>query len=132
MVSILQARYTCRKRSEYHMKLAERDFKQPDLPSDEKIADILHVADSLNNWVQDLIACATQQAVNGKNWPGYKLVAGRSVREYTSEAEIIKAAIDTRYADIYKITLLGVGDLEKHMGRKAFRDMLGSTSSTSQ
>jgi hypothetical protein len=35
-----KARYTCRARSEYFMKLAERDFKQPDLLTDEEIADI--------------------------------------------------------------------------------------------
>jgi len=120
-----KARYTCRKRSEYHMRLAGRDFRQPDLLSDEEIADILPVADSLNNWVQDLIAYATQQAVDGKSWPGYKLVAGRTVRRYTSEAEVIKAATDAGYSDIYKTTLLSVGDLEKRMGRKAFRDVLG-------
>ena len=60
-----KARYTCRKRSEYHMRLAERDFKQPDLLSDEEIADILPVAESLNSWVQDLMAYATQ-----KRWTG--------------------------------------------------------------
>ncbi len=120
-----KARYTCRKRSEYHMKLAERDFKQPDLLSDEELVDILPVAESLNNWVQDLIAYATQQAVDGKAWPGYKLVAGRSVRKYTSEVEVIKAATEAGYTDIYKTSLLGVGDLEKRMGKKKFADIVG-------
>ena len=120
-----KARYTCRKRSEYHMRLAERDFRQPDLLSDEEIADILPVAESLNSWVQDLLAYATQEAVSGKSWPGYKLVAGRSVRRYTSEAEVIKAATEAGYTDIYKTTLLGVGDLEKRMGRKRFSEVLG-------
>ena len=120
-----KARYTCRKRSEYHMRLAEHDFRQPDLLSDEEIADILPVADSLNSWVQDLLAYATQAAVNGKSWPGYKLVAGRTVRKYTSEVEVIKAATEAGYTDIYKTTLLGVGDLEKRMGRKRFGEVLG-------
>ena len=120
-----KARYTCRKRSEYHMRLAERDFRQPDLLSDEEIADILPVAESLNSWVQDLLSYATQEAVGGKSWPGYKLVAGRSVRRYTSEAEVIKAATEAGYTDIYKTTLLGVGDLEKRMGRKRFSEVLG-------
>ena len=120
-----KARYTCRKRSEYHMRLAERDFRQPDLLSDEEIADILPVAESLNSWVQDLLAYATQEAVSGKSWPGYKLVAGRSIRRYTSEAEVIKAATEAGYTDIYKTTLLGVGDLEKRMGRKRFSEVLG-------
>ena len=120
-----KARYTCRKRSEYHMRLAERDFKQPDLLTDAEILDILPVAESLNSWVQDLISYATQQAVGGKAWPGYKLVTGRSVRRYTSEAEVIKAATEAGYTDIYKTTLLGVGDLEKRMGRKKFSEVLG-------
>lgn len=120
-----KARYTCRKRSEYHMSLAARDFKEPDLLSDEEIADILPVAESLNSWVQDLLAYATQEAVIGKIWPGYKLVAGRSIRKYTSEAEVIKAATEAGYTDIYKTSLLGVGDLEKRMGKKAFNDVLG-------
>jgi len=120
-----KARYTCRKRSEYHMSLAARDFKEPDLLSDEEIADILPVAESLNSWVQDLLAYATQEAVIGKIWPGYKLVAGRSIRKYTSEAEVIKAATEAGYTDIYKTSLLGVGDLEKRMGKKAFNEVLG-------
>lgn len=120
-----RARYTCRKRSEYHMKLAERDFKQPDLLSDEELVDILPVAESLNNWVQDLIAYATQQAIDGKEWPGYKLVAGRSIRKYTSEVGVIKAATEAGYTDIYKTSLLGVGDLEKRMGKKKFADIVG-------
>ena len=120
-----KARYTCRKRSEYHMSLAARDFKEPDLLSDEEIADILPVAESLNSWVQDLLAYATQEAVIGKTWPGYKLVAGRSIRKYTSEAEVIKAATEAGYTDIYKTSLLGVGDLEKRMGKKAINEVLG-------
>lgn len=120
-----RARHTCRARSEYHMRLAERDFKAPDLLTDEEIADILPVAESLNNWVQDLIAYATKQAVEGKQWPGYKLVAGRSVRKYTSEVEVIRAATEAGYTDIYKTSLLGIGELEKRMGRKTFQELLG-------
>jgi hypothetical protein len=107
------------------MRLAARDFKAPDLLTDEEVADILPVADSLNNWVQDLLAYATQQALEGKAWPGYKLVAGRSVRKYTSESEVIKTATGAGYTDIYKTSLLGVGELEKRMGRKAFQELLG-------
>ena len=120
-----KARYTCRARSDYHMALAKKDFKAPDLLTDEELLDILPVAESMSNWVQDLIAYATQQALEGKVWQGYKLVAGRSVRKYTSEAEVIRAATEAGYADIYKTSLLGIGELEKRMGKKAFGDVLG-------
>ena len=52
-------------------------------------------------------------------------MAGRSVRRYTSEAEVIRAATEAGFTDIYKTTLLGVGDLEKRMGRKKFSEVLG-------
>lgn len=83
------------------------------------------MAESLNSWVQDLLAYATQEALDGKSWPGYKLVAGRTVRRYSSEVEVIKAATEAGYTDIYKTTLLGVGDLEKRLGRKKFSEVLG-------
>jgi hypothetical protein len=120
-----KARHSCRARSEYHMQLAARDFKAPNLLTDEEIADILPVAESLSNWAEDLIAYATQQAVEGTTWPGYKLVAGRSVRKYTGEAEVIKAATEAGFTDIYKTSLMGIGDLEKRMGKKKFREVLG-------
>ena len=76
-----KARHVCRKRSEYFMQLAAMDFKQPDLLTEAEILDILPVAESLNNWVSDLMAYATQKAVAGKQWSGYKLVAGRCIRK---------------------------------------------------
>ncbi|MEA5015030.1 MAG: DUF2800 domain-containing protein [Candidatus Limiplasma sp.] len=120
-----RARHTCRARSEYHMALAALDFKPPNLLTEEELLDILPVAESLNSWVQDLLAYATQQAMEGRQWTGYKLVAGRANRRYTSEAEVVKAATEAGYADIYKTSLLGVGELEKRMGRKAFEEVLG-------
>ncbi len=120
-----KARYTCRKRSEFYMKLAEKDFRQPGLLSDEEMLDILPIAESLASWVEDILAYATQQALDGKTWPGYKLVAAKTNRRYTSEADIIKAATAAGFTDIYKTALLGVGDLEKRMGRKKFAEVLG-------
>lgn len=47
------------------------------------------------------------------------------MRKYTSEAEVIKAATGADYTDIYKTNLLGVGEMEKRMGRKVFQEVLG-------
>ena len=47
------------------------------------------------------------------------------MRKYTSEVEVIRAATEAGYTDIYKTTLLGVGDLEKRLGRKKFSEVLG-------
>ena len=119
-----KARHTCRKRSEYYMALAKQDFKEADLLTDEEIADILPVAQDLAKWVEDLLAYATAQAENGRSWPGYKLVAGVTKRKYTNEADVIRACTEAGYNNIFKTTLLGISDLEKAIGKKAFRDVV--------
>ncbi|MFR9161751.1 MAG: DUF2800 domain-containing protein [Ruthenibacterium lactatiformans] len=43
----------------------------------------------------------------------------------TEQAEVIRTATEAGFTDIYKTTLLGVGDLEKRMGRKKFSEVLG-------
>ena len=120
-----KARHTCRKRSEYFMELAKQDFKEADLLTDEEIADILPVAQNLAKWVEDLLAYATAQAENGKTWPGYKLVASVTKRKYTNDADVIRACTEAGFTNIYKTTLLGISDLEKAIGKKAFKDMVG-------
>ena len=119
-----KARHICRKRSEYFMELAKRDFKEADLLTDEEIADILPVAQNLAKWVEDLLAYATAQAENGKTWPGYKLVAGVTKRKYTNDADVIRACTEAGFTNIYKTTLLGISDLEKAIGKKAFNDVV--------
>ena len=119
-----KARHTCRKRSEYFMELAKRDFKEADLLTDEEIADILPVAQDLAKWVEDLLAYATAQAENGKTWPGYKLVASVTKRKYTNDADVIRACTEAGFTNIYKTTLLGISDLEKAIGKKAFKDVV--------
>lgn len=120
-----KARHVCRARSDYFMQLAARDFKSPDLLTDEEVAEILTIAENLENWVADLKAYATQQAMEGKQWTGFKLVAGKSNRKYSSETDVIRAATEAGFTDIYKTSLLGVGDLERRMGRKKFAEIVG-------
>lgn len=106
------------------MSLARKDFKEADLLTDEEIADILPVAQNLTKWVEDLVSYATAQAVKGKTWPGYKLVSSQTKRKYTSDADVIRVCTEAGYTNIYKTTLLGISDLEKAIGRKAFKEIV--------
>ena len=67
-----------------------------------------------------------QAIVHGKVWPGYKLVEGRSNRKYTSDEEVEEAAKAAGYTDIYKRSLIGIGEMEKLMGKDEFARILGS------
>ena len=106
--------------------MAQMEFRQPALLSDDEIAEVLTKADALSKWADDIYAYAQDQAiVHGKVWPGYKLVEGRSNRKYTSEEDVEAAAKAAGYTDIYKQSLIGITDMERLMGKAQFAEVLG-------
>lgn len=68
----------------------------------------------------------TELLHQGKQWPGWKLVEGRSVRKYTDEDDVIAAANAAGYKDIFRKTLLPIGEMEKLMGKQTFAEVLRS------
>jgi hypothetical protein len=102
------------------------EFRAPALLSDEEISEVLKKSDELVKWAADVYAFAQDQAiVHGKVWPGFKLVEGRATRKYTSEEEVAEAAKAAGYSDIYKHTLIGIGEMERLMGKDEFTRILG-------
>lgn len=121
-----KAKNTCRARAEEYLKLAQMEFKQPELLTDEEIAEVLKVADDLAKWSADVYAYAQDEAItHGKLWRGFKLVEGRSNRKYVSEEEAAEAAKAAGYEDIYKQSLIGITEMEKLMGKKQFNEIMG-------
>lgn len=121
-----RARNQCRARAEEFLKLAQMEFRAPALLSDEEIAEVLRKSDELAKWASDVYAFAQDQAIiHGKVWPGYKLVEGRANRKYTSDEEVAEAAKAAGYSDIYKHSLIGIGEMEKLMGKDDFARILG-------
>lgn len=121
-----RAAVKCRARAEAKMKLATFEFALPPLLSDEEIADILSSIGDLTNWANEIIAYATDEAVNhGKKWPGFKVVEGRSNRKYKDEEAVAEAAKNAGYRDIYKQSLITITEMEKLMGKSKFNEVLG-------
>lgn len=121
-----KARNQCRARAEEFLRLAQMEFRQPALLSEDEIAEVLQKADELAKWASDVYAFAQDEAIiHGKQWKGYKLVEGRSNRKYTSDEEVEEAAKEAGYTDIYKRSLIGVTEMERLMGKKEFARILG-------
>ena len=118
-----KAKAECRKRAEANMTLARYDFQAPALLNDEEIADILGKVDALTTWAADVKEYALQQAVNGKDWPGWKLVEGRSNRKYTNEA-VVAATVESAGFDPYDRKVLGVTAMQKLLGKSRFEELL--------
>lgn len=84
------------------------------------------VIPDLTKWANEIMAYATDFAVNhGKQWNGFKVVEGRSVRKYKDEYAVAKAAIDAGYKDIYRQSLITLTDMQKLMGKATFEKVLG-------
>lgn len=117
----------CRARAEANLKLAREEFGLPPLLSDEEIETLLPRLPDMVKWANDLLAYALDAAVNhGKQWGGFKLVEGRSIRRYADEEAVAKAAEENGYRDIYRRTLINLTDMERLMGKKRFNEILGA------
>ena len=117
---------TCRKRAEYNLQLAKYDFAMPDKLTDTEIETILATADQLTAWVADVKEYALRQALSGKQWNGYKVVAGKSNRKYTNPAAVAEAVQAYGKNPYKEPELLGVTAMEQLLGRTQFEALLGS------
>lgn len=117
---------TCRARAEANLALARLEFAPPAELSDSEIADVLARIPQLKTWAADVEAYALSQAVNqGVVFEGFKLVAGRSIRKYTSETDVAAAAEAAGYRDIWDRKLITLTAMERLMGKPAFNEILG-------
>lgn len=116
---------TCRKRAEYNLMLAKYDFAMPDTLEDDEISIILDRADSLVSWINDIKEYALTQAIAGKQFTGYKVVAGRSTRKYTDEKAVAETVSGAGF-DPYEHKVLGITAMTKLLGKKKFDSLLGT------
>lgn len=121
-----RAKAVCRKRAEENLKLAELEFKPPALLTDSEIEEVLALIPTLTKWADDVLAYATDSAINhGKEWAGFKVVEGRSIRKYKDETAVIEQAKAHGYTDIFKTSLITLTEMQKLMGKKKFEEILG-------
>ena len=121
------AKAVCRTRADENLKLAQYDFKEPELLEPEEIGEILKQAEELQKWTADVQAYALQQALDGEHFDGWKLVEGRSVRKYADDlkvAETLQAA-GFPEAALYERKLYGITAMEKIVGKKKLIEILG-------
>lgn len=121
-----RAAVRCRARAEEKLKLAQTEFRMPPLLTDAEIEDILAVLPDLTKWANEIAAYALDAALNhGKEWNGFKVVEGRSVRKYRDEAAVAEAAKEAGYKDIYRQSLIPLTEMQRLMGKDRFEAILG-------
>lgn len=99
---------------------------EPLLMTDEEIVEMIGKIDRYRSWINSFDQFVYQEAMNGKKWTGYKLVEGRSSRKITDPDKVRNELLDEYLEDeIMNISLKGVTDLEKLLGKKVFAARFG-------
>ncbi len=96
----------------------------PNLLTPREIArNVLPLIDTVATWLKGVQEYTLAQALAGVEYPGFKLVAGRSVRKITDTDAATKALITAGFSEdaiLKPREMRGITDLEKVVGAKRF------------
>ncbi|GAB1462200.1 DUF2800 domain-containing protein [Pedobacter sp.] len=123
-----KAKATCKANADQNLELAKYDFKDPELLNDNEISDILKRADTFVSWINSVSEHALNEAINnGKQWPEFKLVEGRSNRMYIDETKVAETLVQKGFTEEEIFTpkkLLGITAMEKAISKTDFNRFL--------
>lgn len=122
-----KAKAQCKAHADMNMELAKYDFKDVALLTTDELADILSRGEQFKTWLTAVEDYALQAALEGKKFPGYKLVEGRSIRKYADENEVAKTLLENGFTEsaIYEpAKLKTITNMEKAITKKAFAALL--------
>lgn len=121
------ARTTCRARHDLALRQAQDVFKiatkMPDVTNEEK-AELAGLLKNLEQVKKSLYADIQATIMNGESVPGWKLVAGRSIRKWGDEAVALKWLMSSKMLeedDLFEEKFLSPSKAEK-LNRKFKKD----------
>lgn len=118
-----RAKGICRALAEKNLEIEQYEFRKEDFLTPEDVADILTRANLFKNWLGGVEKYALAQALAGKNYPGFKMVRGKSNRIYSDEVKVAEILIKGHSIEENTIyapkKLIGIGDMEKEIGKNA-------------
>lgn len=125
-----KVRPRCKALSALAMANVRRDFEEiddPKLINDEELLILYKNADFIMKFLSDVKALILKEALDGKEWPGYKIVEGRSNRQITDEAKVREILEAELYEpeQFLNTKLKGLGDLEKLLKKAGFERLIG-------
>lgn len=119
----------CRALYDEQLKIAKYEFQDPEFLTDEEISDVLTRSSQFIEWINSITEYAQRRAIeHNKIWPGFKLVAGRSIRKWADEDRVAEA-IFSRFPEatedqVFNTKLKTITDMEKTFGKKRVAEVL--------
>lgn len=117
-------RRNCRALAMHELELAKYGNVKPELLTDEEIADVLCRVDELISWAKSVQEYAEEQALRGHEFPGFKVVEGRSYRRFTDEDAVAERVLAEGKDPWAPQKILSLTDIEKLLGKKKFARLL--------
>jgi hypothetical protein len=134
-----KARNECRALADYMLDAVVADFADDvkadeyapsNLLTPEEVTKVLQRADAIKSWLKGVEEFALATALDGsREWPGFKLVEGRSNRKITDHTKAVEALSGVGFSEavLYKPKeMVSITELEKVVGKKQLTEVLGS------
>ena len=122
-----KAKAVCKARADKNLEIAKYEFADPSVLDNSEIADVLARAKEFTSWITDIEDFALQKALSGEEYPGFKVVEGRSNRKWTDEKKVGEILIEQGFLEniIYTKKLTGISNMEIAIGKKEVNRLLG-------
>lgn len=134
-----KARNECRALADYMLDAVVADFADDvkadeyapsNLLTPEEVTKVLQRADAIKSWLKGVEEFALATALDGsREWPGFKLVEGRSNRKIADHTKAVEALRGVGFSEavLYKPKeMVSITELEKVVGKKQLTEVLGS------
>ncbi len=118
-----RAKALCRARAEFNTAIEPKPLE---LLTDEEIGQILTKAQDLKAWVSDLEEYSFKAIMEGKTVPGWKVVEGRSTRQFTNTDEAFDTLKQNGIGEamLYERKPITLTNVEKLLGKAKFNELL--------
>lgn len=128
VVKFSKVRAQLRLRAERNFSLVDKyELKESPLLTNEEIAEILDRAPEIKKWLDHVEQYALKKALTeGEEFPGWKVVAGRSNRKISDEESLLFLLEAEGFEDdeiLKPRALQAIGQLEKVVGKKRFAEL---------
>lgn len=114
-----KAKPVCRAIAEHNTALAAKEFADPKTLSDKEVIEMYEQSSLLLDWANSVASYILETAKEGKKWPGYKIVEGKSNRKWADEAKALEVLQEEGFTleQITNTKIKGIGDTEKLVGK---------------
>lgn len=122
-----KAKATCKALADLTIQTLMVDFNEivdaSDLPavnrlSDEQLSQVLQFKKLIGSWLEAVEAHVVERLNAGQGFPGYKLVAGRSNRQWVDDAQAEAALVELLEGEAFTKKLISPAQAEKALGKK--------------